>query len=56
MVSEGTGTFVLVLISMMVMTKGNDFTKDKNLIAFTKAAVFIASRFIAGSMLVTGLP
>ena len=55
MISEATGTFVIVLMSMMIMTKGQDFSKDKNIIAFTRAGILIAARLIAGQMLVTGL-
>lgn len=48
MISEATGTFVIVLMSMMIMTKGQDFSKDKNIIAFTRAGILIAARLIAG--------
>ena len=56
LISEATGAFIITLMTMMISSKTQKFTEDKNLVALTKSAIVIAGRMMAGSVLVTGLP
>ena len=56
MISEGTGTGIVVLMSMVIMSKNQEFTKDKNVQCFTRAAIIVAARLMAGGLMITGVP
>lgn len=56
LVSEGVGTGIIVLMTMMILTKTQEFTKDKNIVCFTRASIIIGARLMAGGIMVTGLP